>query len=222
MSNWCADNKHKFDESGSCSICGLRRKVAGSKRKPAPNPVRVSESESTQAKTLTYCPDCGMERENQTVDCCEICRYNFMTMMPFNGIIDDTTISPQSYNNSMLERRWEIVAKIDATLHEDQGISAPMDEPERLFHLDLAENLVGRRNHSKRIYPEIPLTDPGISHRHCKIIQEFDGTIYLLELGSKNGTLLNGVQLEPGVKQRLRAGDEIVLGCWTKLTIRRV
>ena len=98
----------------------------------------------------------------------------------------------------------------------------PVNEPERLFHLDLEENLIGRRSDSKKIYPTIPIEDPGISHRHCKLLIEADGSVYILDLGSTNGTGLNGVELPAGVKKDLKNGDQITLGCWTQITVRKV
>ena len=42
----------------------------------------------------------------------------------------------------------------------------------------------------------------------------------LLDVGSTNGTRLNGVDVLPGVRTPLRDGDEITVGCWTRITIR--
>jgi pSer/pThr/pTyr-binding forkhead associated (FHA) protein len=40
------------------------------------------------------------------------------------------------------------------------------------------------------------------------------------DIGSANGTTLNGVELEPLVDTPLKAGDEITLGHWTRLTVQ--
>ena len=39
-------------------------------------------------------------------------------------------------------------------------IPLPVNEPERTFPLDFAENLLGRRSDRKDIHPEIPAGDP--------------------------------------------------------------
>jgi hypothetical protein len=93
------------------------------------------------------------------------------------------------------------------------------DTVDRIFPLDLDENLVGRRSTGKGIYPEIEISDPGVSRRHLKFIKQSDGSFTVLELGSANGTELNGVQLEPGVQRTVKAGDEFVIGIWTRLKI---
>ena len=63
---------------------------------------------------------------------------------------------------------------------------------------------------------ELPLEDDGISRRHCRVFVE--DTLYFVEdLGSTNGTLLNGEKLDG--RKRLRAGDRIYLGaCVVKFT----
>lgn len=96
----------------------------------------------------------------------------------------------------------------------------PVGTPERVFPLDLEENLVGRRGDKRDIHPEIVVVDPGISHRHLKLVRRADGGFAVLELGSTNGTELNGKPLEAGVLTPLEAGDELVLGMWTRLIIR--
>lgn len=89
------------------------------------------------------------------------------------------------------------------------------DSADRVFPLDLDENLVGRRSVTKNIYPEIEINDPGVSHRQLKFIKQPDGTFAVLELGSANGTEYNGAQLEPGIAVPIKAGDVFAIGLWT-------
>lgn len=120
--------------------------------------------------------------------------------------------------------RWQAVVVVDPALYvdPDPDLKCPTDEPERTFPLDLPENLVGRRSDSRAIRPEVPLNDPGVSHRHAKLLCDPDGGLALLDVGSTNGTQLNGAAVSSGVRMPLKDGDQIVLGCWTRLTIRSV
>lgn len=93
------------------------------------------------------------------------------------------------------------------------------DNMDRAFPLDLDENLVGRRSTSKGIYPEIEINDPGVSHRHMKFIKQADGSFAVLELGSSNGTVLNGAELLAGVSTPVKVGDELEIGLWTTLKV---
>jgi pSer/pThr/pTyr-binding forkhead associated (FHA) protein len=84
------------------------------------------------------------------------------------------------------------------------------------FILDSYANLIGRVDPETRSYPNIDLTayDPHakISRRHAKIYS-MDGRNYWLEdLGSFNGTSLNGVRIGPRQPQPIHDGDDILFG----------
>jgi hypothetical protein len=119
-------------------------------------------------------------------------------------------------------QRLNVVVITDPSLVEDeeQRKQCPQGEPELIFPLDLDENLVGRRSDGKKIYPEIDIRDPGVSHRQLKIVRQADGSFVALELGSANGTTLNGVALKPGLPTPIAVGDELLVGLWTRLRIQ--
>lgn len=48
----------------------------------------------------------------------------------------------------------------------------------------------------------------GVSRRHARIVLH-EGGLYIEDIGSTNGTRINGFQLTPNRKYRLREGDEI-------------
>jgi hypothetical protein len=119
--------------------------------------------------------------------------------------------------------RWEVHVRVDCSLYVDPDPDCPCPSTEAplLFHLDLPEQVIGRRSQSKKIFPEIPLLDPGVSHRHGKLLVEVDGSLYFLDVGSANGTKLNGTETAAGAKLKLRVGDELTMGCWTRIKIAR-
>jgi pSer/pThr/pTyr-binding forkhead associated (FHA) protein len=53
--------------------------------------------------------------------------------------------------------------------------------------------------------------DPEVSGRHCELRVDA-GHCFVVDLGSRNGTLVNGRPIEPGVARRLRHLDEIEAG----------
>lgn len=76
--------------------------------------------------------------------------------------------------------------------------------------------LIGRADSERGINPEIDLTEPdgigkGVSRRHASI-NVHDERVYVRDLGSTNGTQLNGIPCEPLKEYRLRHGDELALG----------
>jgi diguanylate cyclase (GGDEF)-like protein len=57
---------------------------------------------------------------------------------------------------------------------------------------------------------ELPLRDGSISRRHCRIERKDDGEYTLTDLGSTNGTRVNGVKVDD--KKILKDGDKVFLG----------
>jgi uncharacterized Zn finger protein (UPF0148 family) len=121
----------------------------------------------------------------------------------------------------LITEKLNVVISVDRDKASSSVVDSEIkpDAVERVFPLDLDENLVGRRSTGKGIYPEIEINDPGVSRRHLKFIKQADGSFAVLELGSANGTEFNGVQLEPGVQTTVKDGDEFILGIWTTLKI---
>ena len=88
------------------------------------------------------------------------------------------------------------------------------------YMLDKSENLVGRRDPTSNIFPEVDLSkfDPQtkISRRHARVWR--DGSSFLVEdLGSSNGTILLGsagdaLRLTPHQAHPLANGDRIRVG----------
>jgi serine/threonine protein kinase len=103
----------------------------------------------------------------------------------------------------------------------------PEDSPVRRFPLSGTELLIGRRSTSKGIHPEIdltlpqggPLTDTGVSREHAKLVAGPDGNWSIVDLGTENGTLVNGREIPASTPIPLRHGDQINLGMWTVITI---
>lgn len=51
----------------------------------------------------------------------------------------------------------------------------------------------------------------GVSRQHAAITHH-EGSLYMEDLGSTNGTRINGFKLEPRRKYRIRDGDEVEIG----------
>ncbi len=58
----------------------------------------------------------------------------------------------------------------------------------------------------------IPVPDPKVSRNHAEFIPDQDGQFCILDLGSSNGTAINGIPLPPGTPRLLSGGDEIRMG----------
>ncbi|MGC9991223.1 MAG: FHA domain-containing protein [Candidatus Cybelea sp.] len=91
--------------------------------------------------------------------------------------------------------------------------------------LDIVERS-GRRPHRVRPPVEIgrskdagvALSDPEVSRQHARL-SSYDGVVYVEDLGSRNGTFLNGRRVAEAIE--VREGDEIDVGA-TRLVMTSV
>jgi pSer/pThr/pTyr-binding forkhead associated (FHA) protein len=75
---------------------------------------------------------------------------------------------------------------------------------------------LGRSDPSQNVFPEVDLTDDGamergVSREHTAIFGR-GNSIMVEDLGSTNGTLLNGERLDPYMPEVLQHGDQLQLG----------
>lgn len=85
---------------------------------------------------------------------------------------------------------------------------------------------LGREVEGQAVIPDVDLGDyqaydQGVSRIHAEIRMEPDG-IYLIDLDSINGTLVNGVELESQSPKLIRHGDIIQLGRLRTQLVSRV
>jgi hypothetical protein len=177
------------------------------------------------------CPECGEPRAPGT-RYCEVCRFDYLAGRPGPppGSADTAPAAPLLRSGPSAsgdgapgpDADWEIVVSLDAALDAapDPGTPFPAHEPERRLTLGRGELLIGRRDERRDIKPDVELPDPGASRRHAKVLRLPDGSLQLHDLASANGTRVNGVEVPPGARQPLRAGDVITLGRWSRLVLR--
>ena len=203
---------HVSTEADYCSECGA--KITGT----APPELPGAAPGISAPPAGDVCPDCGTRRATATATFCEVCRFNFVTGASWAAA--SAAPAPISLPTAA---GWDVLVAVDPSLYlePEPDVPCPVNEPERRFPLDLAESLIGRRSESRGIFPEVPLADPGVSHRHAKIFKGLDSKIALLDVGSTNGTRINGLEIAAGAETPLADGDQITLGCWTRLTLRK-
>lgn len=226
---------HDSTDSDYCSECGALIGQSVIATEPASANVQSKPSSSGE-----ICPDCGTPRDGGG-RFCEVCRHDFQDnktgvaeaivasqkpSVPTTDAKEEqkpatTPLVVDEVQNSAITERLNIVITVDKNRAASWEGESPIkpDDSDRVFPLDLDENLVGRRSSKKGVYPEIEINDPGVSHRHLKFIKQSDGSFGVLELGSSNGTELNGSALEPGITTAVKPGDELSIGIWTLLKI---
>lgn len=81
---------------------------------------------------------------------------------------------------------------------------------------DITELILGRSDPKTGEAPQVNMTEygaleKGVSRKHA-IIMRKDGSLYLIDQASANGTYLNGQKLVPNQPRVLRDGDDVRLG----------
>jgi hypothetical protein len=127
-------------------------------------------------------------------------------------------VSPPPVPAAGPKAAWAVLIDFDPTVDPTATPDISRPRPRLTFPLDLPELLIGRAG--GKGHPEIPVEDEGVSSRHAKIIFDDAGEPSLLELGSTNGTRVNETIATPGLAVALKSGDQIVLGRWTRMTIK--
>ena len=160
---------------------------------------------------MIVCPSCGCENRPGTLFCSD-CGTHLIT----GGTLQTDPLPEEELPDSTASP-WtsEPVEEPDAgspTLLRVTVVSSG-----REIELPFAPEVdVGRADRGHGIIPELDLTrdteiEDGVSRRHCKIHRR--GSRYLVEdVGSANGTFLNGRRLTPYLLHVLSDGDELQLG----------
>ncbi|NEC69199.1 FHA domain-containing protein, partial [Streptomyces sp. SID9727] len=110
---------------------------------------------------------------------------------------------------------------------EATGLNLPAYSPEQQLALTGGQVTIGRRRHSTGESPDIDLSvppeDPGVSHQHAVLVQQPDGGWAVVDQNSTNGTTVNGAEepIQPYVPVPLQDGDQVHVGAWTTITVRR-
>jgi pSer/pThr/pTyr-binding forkhead associated (FHA) protein len=92
-----------------------------------------------------------------------------------------------------------------------------VDESKREIELPLDKAIhIGRLDPTSDVFPEVDLTaegglEKGVSRRHARIIKR-EGTVVVEDLGSINGTILNGRRLAPYLPEPLSDKDSLQVG----------
>src|SRR5690606_36607593 len=96
---------------------------------------------------------------------------------------------------------WRLLLQIDGENQTTVGLSLR------------ERTMLGRSDNNRHSTIDLDLTPYGAYQhgvsRHHAAISHHDATVYIEDLGSTNGTRINGFQLSPNQKYRLRDGDEV-------------
>lgn len=148
---------------------------------------------------VLFCEECGTPLTGSSVGTTQVMPTD--TLRPTPAAVQEA--AKPITGTAVLTSSTNIIIKLN-----DKNVAVDL--------LPQSEILVGRRDEQEKIFPEIDLTphdgvEKGVSRKHA-IIRRTEDTLTVTDLGSANGTFLNGQKLIANQPHVLRDGDEISFG----------
>lgn len=193
----------------------------------------MSTSQSS-AGERPVCPNCGLVNRIGAL-ICERCSTNLIGLPPgttasLSSSEDDSSPKVGTAilgDNAPLpieqEKSDDSAVQANSDLFDDNMVLRleVMNSPDSLVVDPRHETVIGRRDPATGMAPDIDLTPfsgykLGVSRKHA-VLRVRSNHLEILDLGSSNGTILNGVRILPHEPRLLRNGDQLLMG---KLTMR--
>lgn len=159
--------------------------------------------------SMIICPSCGYKNRIGTFFC-EDCGRS----------MDGNAANPTIPTRKIQSEQDDASAKATwGSAHFSNGTAIILhfrDSIEPVTLTPSQRTIFGRADSSSTVNPDFDLTpygalEKGVSRHHAAI--EFtEDTLMLMDVGSSNGTYLNGQRLVPNQPRILRDGDEVRLG----------
>lgn len=161
---------------------------------------------------MIKCPNCGLENAEGTI----VCTRCFAVLKPENAGYLSTTLRsfrpllppPATGTRHGFEQARQLTPNSIALYIEHLADPIIIEIAQRVF--------LGRLSSSVQAHPLIDLNPfdafaKGVSRLHA-VIHRTNTRMAVEDLGSSNGTYLNGARLEPHTIFPLRTGDKLQLG----------
>lgn len=158
---------------------------------------------------MIKCPVCQAEHPENTLFCDECGSY-------LQGG-DQKETDPLAAAEVTWMEREETIEVSEEEVVSPVSLKLSISDSGRDVELPLTKEVnIGRLDPASASFPDIDLTsdgglEKGVSRRHAKITRR-GSEVFIEDLGSINGTLLNGKKLTPYLPQALKNNDELQLG----------
>lgn len=233
MNSLVCPNGHTSGDPEWCDTCGAPMTGGPSPSGASPSGASAPAAPTPAQTTLVApvsCPHCAALNSADNLFC-ESCGYDFTTgQVPEpSPVVPVPDVAPETVTAS-----WIVVVEIDPVWFGVKGELADRALPPAstsTVAITHHASLIGRSSRSRGLHPEVALdSDTAVSRRHAQLILDGD-KLSVVDLASTNGTHVAGRgvvptdALEPmasGVAALVDDGDQIFLGAWTRLTVRRV
>lgn len=165
---------------------------------------------------MQKCGNCGHENRAGVVFC-ENCGASLIGRQPLSTKALETASGNQASSSAIPSPLSAIVQEM-ATFKPGDSLKLHVEGAAKPLELQpKGEVILGRRDPATGATPDVDLTPfagyrMGVSRRHAAIRQGDDNTLNVWDLGSSNGTFLNGQRLNAHRPYPLHDGDELRLG----------
>lgn len=162
----------------------------------------------TQKANKVVCPSCGAENLPGTLFCIQCGTY-----LPSGGPLRTEPLPEQEDGRPARPRQedqegeeaWALNIEVEV-LNTGRKVLLSADR----------EILVGRLDAAHGVFPELDMTtdgglEQGVSRRHARIYTR-EGTCFVEDLDSTNGTFLNEERITPYLPYAFRDGDLLMFG----------
>jgi hypothetical protein len=251
MSTATCPNGHVSTDPEWCDTCGspMNGPSAAAAAQATPPATGSSAGSTPLAIAPVACPHCGSMNSADNLFC-ESCGYDFTTGQtpvapdpPAPVAAADAIAAAEAAvvvvpaatpsGPGVGATGWTIIVEVDPVWFSlkgelaDRPLPPPSTSTVPVFgHV----SLIGRTSQSRGLRPEVALdTDTAVSRRHAQLLLEGDD-LSVVDLSSTNGTyvLASGevptedtVPLAAGVPALLQDGDQVYVGAWSRLTVRK-
>jgi len=154
------------------------------------------------------CPNCESINVSGTVFCSE-CGAQLL----YSEAVVTQNITTAQVHEALAKQRTQPITQVEVTTWASLHL---LDTGQMLPLMDRNEFTLGRVSDGQPIMPDIDLSAyqayaSGVSRLHA-ILKRIGSRVVIMDLGSANGTYLNGRRLDPNLEQSINHGDIIALG----------
>ncbi|MEM2507264.1 MAG: FHA domain-containing protein [Nitrososphaeria archaeon] len=143
-----------------------------------------------------------------------------------DGKIDSLKVSVKEIKR-LLECIEAAYGKSSLFKAAEEAVLTYIDEENNMNKLIFRDIIVGRNEKTQKIEVRFPdgnikclgITDPGVSRKHLKI-EVNEGKIRVTDLGSRNGTFINGSKIMPNIPYELDVEAKVKIGLNTEFTVK--
>ncbi len=161
---------------------------------------------------MIKCPFCGTMNIPNTLFCGECGTYLLEDDRRATDLIANEEMGLSGAEGDAPEVGYDVIRQTGPL-----SIRLKIGESHREVEVNLAKPVyLGRLDPTSDVFPDVNLTpdgglEQGVSRRHARILRR-DGVLVIEDLGSINGTVVNGKRLAPYLPEPLRHGDQLQIG----------